>query len=213
MPTYDNLQRKGLSFPSMCSLCGMQSETSHHLFLQSSFSPTLSNWLTNIISMNINLTSVLTILDTCKRGWSPQERMNINILNAIWFCRNNLRFNNTKPSFRTTVNMIIASTSISGNLTSLTTTNSITDFVLLKAFNVNCHHSKAPKIIEVIFYPPMQSWIKCNTDGAALGSSGLAACGGIFKNCSGISLGYFAYNTGLANSVYAEIDLWCYFGY
>lgn len=76
---------------------------------------------------------------------------------------------------------------------------------MLKAFNVNWHHSKAPKIIEVIFYPPIQSWIKCNTDGATLGSSGLAACGGIFKNCSGESLGYFAYNTGLANSVYAEI--------
>lgn len=102
MPTYDNLQRKGLSFPSMCSLCGMQSETSHHLFLQCSFSLTLWNWLTNIINMNINLTSVLTILDTCKRGWSPQRKLVIiaaiiNILNAIWFCRNNLRFNNTKP--------------------------------------------------------------------------------------------------------------------
>jgi len=50
--------------------------------------------------------------------------------------------------------MIIVSTSISDNLTSLTTTNSIADFVLLKAFNVKCHHSKAPKIIEVIWNPP-----------------------------------------------------------
>jgi hypothetical protein len=56
--------------------------------------------------------------------------------------------------------------------------------------------SRALRIIEVLWHPPIHSWIKCNIDGASLGSSGLAACGGIFRNWKGDSLGCFAYNTG-----------------
>lgn len=47
---------------------------------------------------------------------------------------------------------------------------------------------------------PIQSWIKCNTDGASLGSTGLAPCEGIFRNCRGESLGCFAYNIRIANA-------------
>jgi len=38
-----------------------------------------------------------------------------------------------------------------------------------------------------------------------LGSTGSAACGGIFRDCRGESLGCFAYNIGIANAVFAEI--------
>ena len=34
--------------------------------------------------------------------------------------------------------------------------------------------------------------IKCNIDGAARGSPGHAGCGGIFRDCSGPTLGCFA---------------------
>jgi len=210
MPTDENLQFRGLSLPSICNLCGKQAESSKHLFLQCTFSLSLWNWLSSVINLSFNFTSVLSIFDICKRGWSPQGKLVIvvaviNIFNAIWFSRNNLRFNNVKPNVKTTINMIIASTPISGNLTSKTTTNLITDFVLLKAFNVKCLISRAPIIIEVLWHPPIHSWIKCNTDGVSLGSYGLAACGGIFRNWKGDSLGCFAYNIGVANAVYAEI--------
>jgi ribonuclease HI len=210
MPTDDNLQLKGLSFPSLCNLCGKQSETTKQLCLQCSFSMSLSNRLNNVINLNIKLSFVLTIIDIFKRGWSPQGKLVIasaviNTLNAIWFCRNNIRFNNTNPNTRASINMNIANTSISGNLTTLTTSNSIPDFVLLKAFNFNFLYSRAPRTIEVLWQPPIQSWIKCNTDGAALGSTGIAACGGIFRNCIWESIGYFAYNIGVANVVFAEI--------
>lgn len=202
MPTDENLQLRGLSFPSMCSLCNKQPETSKHLFLNCPFSLSLWNWLCSLINLNLNLTSVLSIFKICKRGWSQQGMLVIaaaviNILNVIWWCRNNKRFNDVKPNFRTCVNMIVANTSTSGNLTSLTTNNSIHNFVLLKAFNVKCHLSRAPKIIEVLWQPPIQSWVKCNTDGASLGSTGLAACGGIFRDCKGDSLGCFAVILGI----------------
>ncbi|MCI71560.1 ribonuclease H, partial [Trifolium medium] len=45
---------------------------------------------------------------------------------------------------------------------------------------------------------PKASWIKCNTDGAALGCPGVAACGGIFRDCSTPTLGSFAKYLGVS---------------
>jgi len=77
--------------------------------------------------------------------------------------------------------------------------------MVLKAFKVNTHHPNAPKITEVIWSPPILNWIKCNTDGAALGSPGQAACAGIFRNRNGESIGCFAVNLGITNAFYAEL--------
>ena len=82
--------------------------------------------------------------------------------------------------------MIIANTSLTGNHTSLPTGNSMTDFTLLKAFKVNCRYRKAPRIIEVLWHPPILNWVKCNTDGAALGYR------------RGVNIGCFAFNIGIA---------------
>ncbi|KAG4925198.1 hypothetical protein JHK87_050738 [Glycine soja] len=77
-----------------------------------------------------------------------------------------------------------------GNCSSGHTSHSMVDFSILKSFRVNGHVNKAPKIIQVTWYPPLQGWIKCNTDGACRGSSGLAACGGwqrIWLECDSTS--------------------------
>jgi hypothetical protein len=39
---------------------------------------------------------------------------------------------------------------------------------------------KAFKIKEILWYPPLISWTKCNSDGVAHGSLGNASCGGVF---------------------------------
>ncbi|MCI20794.1 hypothetical protein A2U01_0041957, partial [Trifolium medium] len=49
----------------------------------------------------------------------------------------------------------------------MTANSSMTDFAILKFFKINLHHPKAPKILEVFWHPPLQGWIKCNTDGSA----------------------------------------------
>jgi hypothetical protein len=41
-----------------------------------------------------------------------------------------------------------------------------------------------------------QFWIKCNIDGAALGSPGLAAYDGLFRDFNGDCFGYFAEGLG-----------------
>jgi ribonuclease HI len=52
---------------------------------------------------------------------------------------------------------------------------------------------------------PLRSWIKCNIDGFALGSPGLSACGGLFRNSNGDFLEGFSDNLGTASSLFAEL--------
>jgi hypothetical protein len=72
--------------------------------------------------------------------------------------------------------------SLSGNITKLATSSTITDFVILKAFKVDTHYQRAPRIVEVTWHPPIHNWVKCNTDSTALGRPGPAACAGILRN-------------------------------
>jgi len=44
----------------------------------------------------------------------------------------------------------------------------MTEFFILKSFNINIHPLKAPTIKDVIWHPPLINWIKANTDGAMI---------------------------------------------
>jgi ribonuclease HI len=103
------------------------------------------------------------------------------------------------------MSMIVASTSISGNATSLSTSSAMSDFCVLKAFKVDNHPPKAPKIIEVFWMPPSFSWTKCNTDGAALGCPGQASCAGVFRDNNTTFLGCFTVNLGIYSAFHAEL--------
>jgi len=137
--------------------------------------------------MNIPLhfNSIEDIWLTCNRYSNHQSKLVvnsaiINIINAIWFARNQLRFNNKKIHWKNSIASITASVSLAGN-NSRTTSLSMSDSVLLKKFNVTLHPPRAPKIIEVIWHPPVAPWVKCNTDGCFTTTSS-SSCGGIVRN-------------------------------
>jgi hypothetical protein len=208
--TDEVLASRGRLFPSMCSLCSKNSETTLHLFLQCPFALSIWNWFSSVVRLKINLASILDVFSLCNRSWNPQCQIVIvatviSIFKNIWICRNKLRFQNAKPSLNSTIALIMASSSLTGTVTSLTSSPSISDFEILKHFKVAIHHPKAPKIVEVIWSPPLQGWVKCNTDGTSVGNPGIAACAGIFRNNLGANLGCFAHYIGVANALYAEI--------
>ncbi|GAU25788.1 hypothetical protein TSUD_222460 [Trifolium subterraneum] len=89
--------------------------------------------------------------------------------------RNQHRFEGKSIHWRSAVNTVISRVSLSGNLSKKASFISMQEFVILKAFNVSVHHPKAPVIKEILWHPSLYNWIKCNTDGAALGSPGLAS--------------------------------------
>jgi hypothetical protein len=209
MPTDENLAIRGFLLPSMCSLCCKNLESTSHLFLQCPFALSLWNWFSSVINLNVNLNSIVDVLNLVSRGWSPQCQITIlaaivSIFNNIWLCRNSVRFKNIKPSLRNSISLITSNTSIAGNFTSQASGHSMIDFAILKFFKININHPKAPNIVEVIWAPPLSGWVKCNTDGSSLGNPGIAASAGIFRNHNGDSLGCFAYNVGTATAFFAE---------
>ncbi|GAU14067.1 hypothetical protein TSUD_168920 [Trifolium subterraneum] len=89
------------------------------------------------------------------------------------------------------------------NKTSMCSNSSLTDFRILKIFNISIHPPMTPCIKEVIWKPPCVSWVKCNSDGASTHLS--SACGGIFRNHNAEFICCFAENTSLNTAYFAEL--------
>lgn len=138
-----------------------------------------------LINLRLYFNDVEDIWKLCDRSWSPQCKLVIkagiiNILSSVWFVRNQARFNNKIIHWKSAINLVSSSVSLIGNCTTLTSSSSMTDFQVLKKFQIFIHPPRAPIIIEVLWHPPLINWIKANTDGAA--SSINSACGIIFRD-------------------------------
>jgi len=113
----------------------------------------------------------------------------INIINAIWLNRNQSRFQDKVLNWRTAINLITAKVSTSGNNTAKSSSISMHEFNIMKYFNVSIKPPRAPIIREVIWMPPLDTWIKINTDGSYVKNPAKASIGGIFRNNAGICVG------------------------
>jgi hypothetical protein len=173
LPTDDKMMERGSNMASMCSNCNSQPESSAHLFLQCSFASKVWNWFSSILNFPLNFNAISDIWKISERRWTPQCKIVIiacliNILNTIWFVRNQTRFQDKTITWKVAINMIISSTASSGNSTLKTSAVDMTEFSILKALKINIHPPRAPTIKEVIWHPPISRWLKVNTDGAVL---------------------------------------------
>jgi len=191
LPTDDNLLLIGCNLPSMCSSCQSFTENTFHLFFECSFATQMWNWLASLINKHLQFNSSHDIWSILNYGWSPQCRIVIkaciiNLINVILYRRNQIRFQDKVINCNTAINIIISKVSLSGNLTTKSAAVNMQEFIIMKSCKVNIRPPKAPAIKEVIWTPPMHSWIKINTDGAAIKKPTRAAAGGIFRNSDGI---------------------------
>lgn len=81
----------------------------------------------------------------------------INIINSIWYARNQVRFKNQRIHWKSYISTVLANTTFIGNHTYAVASSVMYGFIILKKFNVNVHPPKAPQIIEVMepFYLSM----------------------------------------------------------
>jgi ribonuclease HI len=210
VPTDENLMTRGCALPSMCNLCNKHPESSFHIFFECAFAIKLWSWLAGCLNMTIQFTCMEDMWKLCDLNWSPQGKVTIiaviiNLLNSIWFVRNQARFNNKVISWKSAISMIISNTSLSGNNTKIHSSNSMRDFTFLKLFRINIHHSRVPVLKEICWQPPIVNWIKCNIDGASNGNPGLSSCGGIFRDHEANFIYAFAEPLGISTSYVAEI--------
>jgi ribonuclease HI len=210
IPTDEHLKGRGCYIPSMCNLCSNHEETSFHLFFECWFAIRLWSWLAGCLNLTLQFTNMEDMWKLCELNFPPQSKITlaaaiINLLNTIWFARNQLRFKDKLISWRSAISMIIASTSMAGNNTKKCSSNSMRDFTLLKKFNVNIHRPRAPYSRDILWNPPLLNWVKCNTDGASIGNPGTASCGGVFRDSNADFLLAFAEPLGFASSYLAEL--------
>lgn len=121
LSTDENLQKCGCITVSVCGLYYQHAKSSDHIFFQCSFAKEIWSWFSSIIQQSVDLSSFESILSICNRSWSPQilDVISAAIVNIIWaisFCRNKIKFDNKRVSARAAISMITASTSLTGNL-------------------------------------------------------------------------------------------------
>lgn len=158
-PTDDKLAQRGFNMPSMCFLCHRNAESSFHLFFDCVYSCNIWCWLSTMLNMPLHFQSIEEIWKTSDRYSNLQSKLVvnsaiINLLNSIWFARNQVRFNNKKIPWKCSIASIIVFVSLAGNI-SKTTSLSMTDFTLLKKFDITLHPPRAPRITEVLWQPPI----------------------------------------------------------
>jgi len=127
----------------------------------------------------------------------------INISNDIWHARNSVRFNSKHILWKSCVAQMISNVSITASHSKLLPSSSMSKFMILKAFRIKINLPKENIIREVIWYPPIFNWIKCNCDGRSVGST--VSCEVIFRNKEALFLGCFAEGHGSGNSYYDEL--------
>jgi hypothetical protein len=152
----------------MCSLCLKKEENSFHLFFQCPLAINIWKWFAYILNCTLQFQSKEDVWSLCNKGWNPQCKVVItsalvNIFNTIWYARNKTRFNNKRINWRTSISVIISNTSLAGNLTNKKGYSSMTDFIILKKFNVNLHPPQALQIIEVLWNPPISFFVFLKT--------------------------------------------------
>lgn len=209
MPTEDNLCCRGCIVVSICSLCGITAESTSHLFFDCSYSNCLWSWLSDMLNLQIDSLDIDSVLSICNRGWSTQAldvvvARIINVLGIIWYSRNQAKFNSKCISLHSVKVLVISNVSLYGNSSRGIMSTSVSELVMMKGLWVNGHPSKAPRIKQVTWYPPICNTIKCNCDGAAKGFPGPAGCGGIFRDKSAAILGCYADNLGTTTCIFAE---------
>lgn len=165
VPTNKNLMMTSCNITLMCNLCLRNIENLFQIFFECPFAIKLCSWFANSINMILQFSYMDDIWKFCDMSWSLQCKVVIkaaliNLLNIIWYVRNQTSFNNKNLIWRTTISIIIANTSLSGNGTSKTSNNSIRDFTILKLFKVNIQHPNARLIKEVFWQSPIQDQIK-----------------------------------------------------
>lgn len=124
-----------------------------------------------MINKPIDLYPFSSILGVVNNHWSDQTKdvvlsATINVIQTIWFCRNQIRFNNHTVQFRS------AATTFSGNISRGCMSSAMDEFSTLNGFKVRIHPCNALIIKQVDWHPPFVGWIKCNSDGTSRGNPG-----------------------------------------
>ncbi|XP_057774811.1 uncharacterized protein LOC130993790 [Salvia miltiorrhiza] len=215
LPTLDILIRQGFSTPNGCSICFLGAESISHLMWECSKIRILWKELLSWFQLD-HLRACTDIHDFLVAAWNVtlSTRLRafwkagiISLMWKIWDCRNRIIFENVSFEGRSILAFVrsfvkeIDNTSMNlGN-----TNSSWTDYMISRNLGVNNKVAPPPRMTEVHWWPSVHHWIKVNTDGSALGSPGIIAAGGVFRDNWAVVRGCFHIKGGVGFAFEAEL--------
>ncbi|XP_057779784.1 uncharacterized protein LOC130998382 [Salvia miltiorrhiza] len=207
LPTLDILIRQGFSAPNGCLLCFMGAESISHLMWECTKIRLLWKELLLWFEMD-HLWECIDIHAFLVAAWNApfSSRIRafwkagiISLMWKIWDCRNLIIFENASFDGRSVLAFVKGFFKEIDNI-SLNMGNSNSswnDYIVSRNLGVNNKVAPPPRMIEVHWWPPVLHWIKVNTDGSALGTPGLIAAGGVFRDNWAVVRGCFHIKGGV----------------
>ncbi|KAL2334220.1 hypothetical protein Fmac_015433 [Flemingia macrophylla] len=194
---------------SRCSNCHYLTETMQHVLFHYSRAMEVWRWLSSKVEANLVTDSLESVLNIMLCRWDNDIRQMvicvvIHCVWHIWLIRNDNKYNGRNSSTQALLASISRSISLSSNLMDCKT-RFWNDRRLLVKFNIRLTFvpHKIPK--QVMWYPPLEGFIKCNSDRGSLGCPGHSITRSIFRDSKGNFLGAYASYVGIHSTLEAEL--------
>ncbi|KAK2660805.1 hypothetical protein Ddye_007338 [Dipteronia dyeriana] len=150
LPTEDRLCRAEFHLASRCSVCGVSSESSDHLFIRCPLAVALWETVFSVFQQRISADTWSSFFSqTMSVSFSDQSKT---------------------MDFRSALSFVRRAVSDANRLEIECMRNCVDDLLILRRFDLRGRPARAPVIRSVIWSPPAPGWTKVNTDGAALSS-------------------------------------------
>ncbi|XP_057803279.1 uncharacterized protein LOC131018582 [Salvia miltiorrhiza] len=215
LPTMDKLVQNGLIAPNRCSLCMVDAENIDHIFWSCpSVTPIWNEFLTWF--QMPHLMACVDIHSFLVQTWHASFcsliqnfwKLGIaNILWCIWSLRNKAIFEDRPFEQRRVLAFAKASfKEVDEAFSKLGHTSNLwSDYLITRSIGVSMRAAPPPGFVSVSWWPPVEDWIKVNTDGAASGAPGDIAAGGVYRDKFCVVRGSFHLKGGKGYAFEAEL--------
>ena len=200
-----------MTWVSRCELCGACTESLQHIFLHCPFTAAIWSYFLSLFDLGV---TPHTIVDLFHKGLSMGRSSQLkelwlicftSILWFVWHARNKTRFDGKSFSVASICHLILGHIRAASRLANGPMHNSVQDLRIIKSFGAECRLGRAPRVIEVVWHPPVIGWVKINSDGAWKHAEGVGGFGAVFRDFKGHVLGAFSSNIDIPSSVAAEV--------
>ena len=212
LPTMDHLRNIGFTGPSFCIFCRASSESIDHIFALCPFILDIWSRILDIFHIQMPHVSSLNewLIFAMSRSFSTQvgaiwRLAFVTLIWLIWHTRNKWIFEDVPFTQHSIIFAFQSFIREQRSLLKGTMYNTQEDLFTLHSLGIRGHSRGGLSIVEVRWHPPSWGWIKCNTDGSAMGSPGDAKGAGVFRNHLGHVLCCFVTNLGRAFAFEAEL--------
>ncbi|XP_073154233.1 uncharacterized protein [Henckelia pumila] len=211
LPVDEVLQRRGFSLASKCQCCE-RSEMLTHVFIHSPIARSVWHFFGAIFRVRIPDTEDFRLfLSIWKRGreWSPggnvKEFLPFVVLWFLWTAHNDVKHRHLSPSAETVKFQILSYLRLAHSAATIKPRLWLGVSQAARSMGISVGFQRTKKTAVVRWLRPPPGFFKLNVDGSSRGNPGESSVGGVVRDSSGHTLGFFSEFIGPGSNVRAEL--------